>query len=132
MESPSPGRSILIVEDNADARDALRVLLELDGHVVEAVEEGQQALEIARAKDPDIALVDIGLPGIDGYEVARLVRARDGRRPVLIALTGYGQPEDRRRASEAGFDEVLVKPVDPTVLAALLATLEIPGRESRG
>jgi CheY-like chemotaxis protein len=132
MESPSPGRSILIVEDNADARDALRVLLELEGHVVEAVEEGQQALEIARAKDPDIALVDIGLPGIDGYEVARLVRARDGRRPVLIALTGYGQPEDRRRASEAGFDEVLVKPVDPTVLAALLATLEIPGRESRG
>ncbi len=132
MESPSPGRSILIVEDNADARDALRVLLELEGHVVEAVEEGQQALEIARAKDPDIALVDIGLPGIDGYEVARLVRARDGRRPVLIALTGYGQPEDRRRASEAGFDEVLVKPVDPTVLAALLATLEIPDRESRG
>ncbi len=132
MESASSGRSILIVEDNADARDALRVLLELEGHAVEAVEEGQQALEIARAKDPDIALVDIGLPGIDGYEVARRVRARDGRRPVLIALTGYGQPEDRRRASEAGFDEVLVKPVDPTVLAALLATLEIPGRESRG
>jgi CheY-like chemotaxis protein len=132
MESASSGRSILIVEDNADARDALRVLLELEGHAVEAVEEGQQALEIARAKDPDIALVDIGLPGIDGYEVARRVRARDGRRPVLIALTGYGQPEDRRRASEAGFDDLLVKPVDPTALAALLATLEIPGRESRG
>jgi CheY-like chemotaxis protein len=132
MDSPSPGRSILIVEDNADARDALRVLLELEGHAVEAVEEGQQALEIMRATDPDIALVDIGLPGIDGYEVARRVRARDDRRPVLIALTGYGQPEDQRRASEAGFDEVLVKPVDPTTLATLLATLEIPGRESRG
>jgi CheY-like chemotaxis protein len=132
MESASPGRSILIVEDNADARDALRVLLELEGHAVEAVEEGQQALEIVRAKDPDIALVDIGLPGIDGYEVARRVRARDRRRPVLIALTGYGQPEDQRRASEAGFDDLLVKPVDPTALAALLATLEIPGRESRG
>jgi CheY-like chemotaxis protein len=133
MSSPAPaGRSILIIEDNADAREALRVLLELEGHTVEAVEEGQQALEVARAKDPDIALVDIGLPGIDGYEIARRVRARDARRPVLIALTGYGQPEDRRRATEAGFDEVLVKPVDPTTLTELLATLEIPGRGSRG
>ena len=126
------GRSILIIEDNADARDALRALLELEGHAVEAVGEGQEALELARAKDPDIALVDIGLPGIDGYEVARRVRARDARRPVLIALTGYGQPEDRRRATEAGFDDMLVKPVDPTVLTDLLATLEIPGRGSRG
>jgi CheY-like chemotaxis protein len=128
---PASGRSILIVEDNTDARDALRVLLELDGHAVEAAGEGQEALELARAKDPDIALVDIGLPGIDGYEVARRVRAHHARRPVLIALTGYGQPEDRRRATEAGFDEVLVKPVDPTALTELLATLEIPGRESR-
>jgi CheY-like chemotaxis protein len=133
MSSSAPiGRSILIVEDNADARDALRVLLELEGHAVEAVEEGQQAIELARAKDPDIALVDIGLPGIDGYEIARRVRARDARRPVLIALTGYGQPEDRRRATEAGFDEMLVKPVDPTALTELLATLEIPGRGPRG
>jgi CheY-like chemotaxis protein len=130
--SAPTGRSILIVEDNADARDALRVLLELEGHAVEAVEGGQQALELARAKDPDIALVDIGLPGIDGYEIARRVRARDARRPVLIALTGYGQPEDRRRATEAGFDDMLVKPVDPVALAELLATLEIPGRGSRG
>jgi len=133
MSSPAPvGRSILIIEDNADARDALRMLLELDGHTVEAVEEGQQALEVARANDPDIALVDIGLPGIDGYEIARRVRARDTRRPVLIALTGYGQPEDRRRATDAGFDDMLVKPVDPTALTNLIATLEIPGRGSRG
>jgi CheY-like chemotaxis protein len=133
MSSPAPaGRSILIIEDNADARDALRVLLELEGHAVEAAGEGLQALDLARAKDPDIALVDIGLPGIDGYEIARRVRARDARRPVLIALTGYGQPEDRQRAAEAGFDDVLVKPIDPTALANLLATLEIPGRESRG
>ena len=133
MSSPAPaGRSILIIEDNADAREALRVLLELEGHTVEAVEEGQQALEVARAKDPDIALVDIGLPGIDGYEIARRVRARDSRRPVLIALTGYGQPEDRRRATDAGFDDMLVKPVDPTALTNLIATLEIPGRGSRG
>ncbi|HET7342230.1 MAG TPA: response regulator [Methylomirabilota bacterium] len=127
-----PVRSILIVEDNADAREALRMLLELDGHAVEAAAEGVEALEIARAKDLDIALVDIGLPGIDGYEVARRVRARDRRRPLLIALTGYGQPEDRRRATEAGFDSLLVKPVDPSALSDLLATLEIPDRASRG
>jgi CheY-like chemotaxis protein len=125
-------RSILLIEDNADARDALRVLLELDGYAVEAVEEGNAALDRARAVDPDVALVDIGLPGMDGFEVARRLRALDKRRPVLIALTGYGQPEDRRKATEAGFDGLLVKPVDPTVLTDLLATLEIPGRESRG
>src|SRR6266850_7985504 len=126
------GRSILIVEDNADARDALRMLLELDGHAVEAAGEGAEALDIARAKDPDIALIDIGLPGIDGYEVARRIRADGGKRPLLIALTGYGQPEDRRRASEAGFDSMLVKPVDPSALSDLLATLEIPARGFRG
>jgi len=98
MNPAMPGRSILIVEDNADAREAMRMLLELDGHTVEVAAEGTEALEIVRAKDLDIALVDIGLPGIDGYEVARRVRAADPRRPLLIALTGYGQPEDRQRA----------------------------------
>jgi CheY-like chemotaxis protein len=131
MASPA-GRRILIVEDNADAREALRVLLELEGHTVEAAEEGLKAIEIARAQAPDIALVDIGLPGLDGYGVARQLRASAGRRSILIALTGYGQPEDRQRAIDAGFDDVLVKPVDPTALTSLLATLEIPGRESRG
>ena len=128
----APGRSILIIEDNADAREALRILLELDGHVVEAVGEGTEGLQIAQAKDPDIALVDIGLPGLDGFEIARRLRASGSRRPVLVALTGYGQPEDRRRATEAGFDSLLVKPVDPSVLSDLLATLEIPGRGFRG
>ena len=124
-------RSILIVEDNADAREAMRMLLELDGHLVMAAAEGVEALELARSKDPDIALVDIGLPGIDGYEVARRLRANGDRRPILIALTGYGQPEDKRRASEAGFDSLLVKPVDPAALTDLLATLEIPARGFR-
>lgn len=134
MAQPAPassGRSILIIEDNADARDALRALLELDGHAVAAAGEGPTALDLARLHDPDVALVDIGLPGMDGFEVARRLRARGARRPVLIALTGYGQPEDRRRATEAGFDGLLVKPVDPATLADLLATLEIPGRGSR-
>jgi len=125
-------RSILIVEDNADAREAMRMLLELDGHVVMAAAEGVEALELARAKDPDIALVDIGLPGIDGYEVARRIRAAGDKRPLLIALTGYGQPEDRRRATEAGFDSLLVKPVDPAALTDLLAMFEIPARGFRG
>src|SRR5512145_2652190 len=128
MASLPAGRRILIVEDNADAREALRVLLELEGHTVEAADEGGRAIAIARDKDPDIALVDIGLPGVDGYEVARQLRTAPGRRPVLIALTGYGQPEDRQRALDAGFDDVLVKPVDPTALTTLLDTLEIPGR----
>ena len=132
MASLPAGRRILIVEDNADAREALRVLLELEGHTVEAADEGGRAIAISRDKDPDIALVDIGLPGVDGYEVARQLRTAPGRRPVLIALTGYGQPEDRQRALDAGFDDVLVKPVDPTALTTLLATLEIPGRGSRG
>ena len=127
-----PGRSILIIEDNPDAREALRILLELDGHMVEAVGEGTEGLHIAQVKDPDIALVDIGLPGLDGFEIARRLRASGSRRPVLVALTGYGQPEDRRRATEAGFDSLLVKPVDPSTLSTLLATLEIPGPGSRG
>jgi CheY-like chemotaxis protein len=125
-------RTILVVEDNADAREALRVLLELEGHLVEAVADGAQAVDYARAKDPDVALVDIGLPGLDGFEVARRIRTVRPRRPVLIALTGYGQPEDRQRATEAGFDSLLVKPVDPAILADLLVKLEIPPRGSRG
>ena len=123
MSSSAPiGRSILIIEDNADARDALRVLLELEGHAVEAVEEGQQAIELARAKDPDIALVDIGLPGMDGYQVARQLRASPRlRQPILVALTGYGQAQDRARSHEAGFDEHLVKPASVDDLRRVLS-----------
>ncbi|OAI51095.1 hypothetical protein AYO46_01950 [Betaproteobacteria bacterium SCGC AG-212-J23] len=107
-----PSRDILIVEDNADARETLRKLLELRGHRVRVASEGHAALEAMRTAPPDVALVDIGLPGIDGYELARRVRADSGRRVTLIALTGYGLPEDRRRTAEAGFDLHLVKPVD--------------------
>jgi len=115
-------RCILIVEDNDDAREALRMLLEMDGHVVEAAAEGTQALEITRANDPDLALVDIGLPGIDGYEVARRLRATErGRSMLLVALTGYGQADDRRRALDAGCDLHVTKPVFPERLAETLA-----------
>ncbi|HJX29375.1 MAG TPA: ATP-binding protein [Thermoanaerobaculia bacterium] len=128
--SPSPNRStpdpalplrVLVVEDNEDGRESLRDLLELWGHEVELAENGTQGVEKALALHPDVALVDIGLPGIDGNEVARRIRAVFGTANMeLIAMTGYGQAEDRRRAMQAGFDNYLVKPVDPAHLGRLL------------
>ena len=115
---------------SANAREALRALLELDGYGVEAAADGLGALEIVRARNPDIAVIDIGLPGVDGYEVARRIRDLGVPQPALIALTGYSQPEDRRRAQEAGFVAHLVKPVDPAELTRVLATIRTPGRGS--
>ena len=104
-------RRILVVDDNADSADSLAMILNLCGHVAEPVYGAAEALERAAALDPEIVLLDIGLPGMDGYEVARLLRTR-GSSARLVALTGYGQPEDVRRAEDAGFDAHLVKPVD--------------------
>lgn len=119
----SAGRrlDILLVEDNADARATLQMLLELEGHRVRTAGTGAEAVQ--QATPPlDVALIDIGLPDVDGYDVARRIRATaHGKSAYLIALTGYGQAEDRRRAEEAGFDTHLVKPVDPEVLVNLLA-----------
>jgi signal transduction histidine kinase/CheY-like chemotaxis protein len=113
-------RHVLVVEDLDDAREMLRLTLELDGHRVTVAADGAAALEAVRASLPDVALVDIGLPGMDGYEVARRLRATAGARIRLVALTGYGQPDDRDRARQAGFDAHLVKPVDPDALARAL------------
>jgi signal transduction histidine kinase/ActR/RegA family two-component response regulator len=111
------GRSrVLIVEDNADAREVLRVALEISGHEVHEAYDGPSGLAAILRLRPDVALVDIGLPEFDGYELARKARAEAGGSLHLIALTGYGQPDDRRQALEAGFDAHLVKPVDPDVL----------------
>jgi signal transduction histidine kinase len=122
--SQNGGLSILIVEDNMDGRESLRDLLEIWGHQVELAENGLQGVERALAGQPDVALIDIGLPGLDGNEVARRIRAVFGTDHMsLIAMTGYGQPEDRRRALQAGFDSYLVKPVDPAHLARLLSDL---------
>jgi CheY-like chemotaxis protein len=113
---------VLIIEDNPDGRESMRDLLEIWGHRVELAENGVMGLERALASLPDVALIDIGLPGMDGNEVARRIRSvYDGDQIALIAMTGYGQPEDRRRALQAGFDSYLVKPVDPGELARLLA-----------
>jgi len=115
---------ILLVEDNPDARETLRLLLELDGHRVSAVDSGERAVELALQQPFTVALIDIGLPDLDGYQVARRIRARPGRpRMTLVALTGYGQPEDVRRALDAGFDAHVVKPVDPDALTKTLSEL---------
>jgi signal transduction histidine kinase/CheY-like chemotaxis protein len=119
-------RRILIVEDNPDGRETLCLLLQLAGHQVEVASDGVQGVKKALAMRPEAALVDIGLPGLDGYQVARQVRAALGDEVLLIAMTGYGEPHDRRRALEAGFHAHLVKPVDPEELQALLANGKRP------
>ena len=112
----------LIVEDNADARSSFSDLLKSLGHQVSEAADGPSGVEVIRACQPDVALIDIGLPGIDGYEVARRIRA-DGAcaRTVLIAMTGYARPEHRENAHEAGFQGFMVKPIDPHQLSQLLA-----------
>jgi CheY-like chemotaxis protein len=131
------GRSILIIEDHEDAREALRALLELEGHRVAAAGTGPSGLELARTTPLDVALIDIGLPEVDGYEVARRLRALGPQCPYLVALTGYGEPDDVKRAQDAGFDAHLLKPVDPDALAGVLkeirpATRGTPGPGFRG
>jgi signal transduction histidine kinase len=116
-----PTRRILIVEDNADTRDLLKVLLEARGHAVDVAADGAEGVDRALRLAPDAMIVDIGLPGLDGYAVARRLRAHFGASLLLVALTGYGQPEDRRRALEAGFDVHCTKPVDAERLDRLLA-----------
>jgi CheY-like chemotaxis protein len=118
---PDPAsRRILVVEDNAEGREILRVLLEVWGHQVEVAENGLQAVQKGLSWRPEIALIDIGLPIMDGYQVARQLRATFQDNILLIALTGYCQPEDRRRACEAGFDVHLSKPADLDELSRLL------------
>jgi len=117
-------RTVLIVEDNDDARHMLEAALLLDGHQVHAASDGESGLVLAERSPPDVALIDIRLPGIDGYEVARRLRAAHERRRIaLVALTGFGQTEDRRRAFDAGFDAHLVKPVNADRLKRVIAEL---------
>jgi PAS domain S-box-containing protein len=109
---PGEGRRVLVVDDNADAREALRFLLEDEGHRVRTAGDGPDALREAEDFRPEVVLLDIGLPGMDGYEVARRLRTLPGTREALIvAVSGYGQPEDRERSRAAGFDDHLLKPV---------------------
>ena len=120
---PLPRLHVLVIEDNADLRVLLQTLLTGEEHRVEAADTGAAGVELARSGRPDVVLVDIGLPDLDGYEVGRQIRAILGPSVRLIALTGYGQPEDRQRSRAAGFDAHLVKPVSGTLLHETIAAL---------
>ena len=119
---------ILLVEDNGDARQMLQMLLILAGHEVDSAANGVTGLEKAIRNRPDVVVIDLGLPGLDGYEVARRLRA-EGAAVGLVALTGYGQPGDREKALAAGFDAHVVKPVDPAQLTDVIASVLLRRRE---
>jgi signal transduction histidine kinase/ActR/RegA family two-component response regulator len=117
----APHRRVLIIEDNDDARYMLKTWLTLEGHDVLEATNGAEGVKILMDEHPDVAFVDIGLPIMDGYEVARTARQQADHVTRLVALTGYGQAEDRQRSFEAGFDDFVVKPVDPARLTQILA-----------
>jgi CheY-like chemotaxis protein len=112
-----------VIEDHDDGREMLATILRLGGHDVLEAAGGREGIELATRHEPDVVLVDIGLPDIQGYEVGLRLRERLGRAVRLIALTGYGQPQDRARSREVGFDAHLVKPVDPLELGEILQRL---------
>jgi CheY-like chemotaxis protein len=121
----SPPRRVVIVDDNVDAAESLAELLRLWGHEVWAVQDGAEALEVVPRARPEVVLLDIGLPGMSGYEVARRLRAQPGLSTVrLIAMTGYTREDYRLRSQEECFDDHLTKPVDPANLQRLLARAE--------
>jgi PAS domain S-box-containing protein len=120
--TPGNSRRILVVDDNRDAAESLGMLLEMSGCTVSIAFDGPQALMAIESFKPDIALLDIGMPGMDGYELARRIRSTHmGRNLILVALTGWGQADDKKRATEAGFDQHLTKPVDPDLLERIVS-----------
>ena len=125
--SKSIAQRILIVEDNQDSAMSLKLLLEALGHAVAVVHDGEGAVDAAAAQRPDVILMDIGLPGISGYDAARRIRndCKDSRL-LIIALTGWGQEQDRRRSVDAGIDHHLVKPLDLAKLRQILASAPPP------
>ncbi len=124
LELPTPARKcapVLVVDDNVDTADGLSKLLALLGHDVKTAYDGLQALEMAKMLWPEVILLDLGLPGVDGYEVARQLRQHECcRSTLMVAISGYGQEEDRRKSKESGFDHHLTKPVDYNALVAVL------------
>jgi CheY-like chemotaxis protein/anti-sigma regulatory factor (Ser/Thr protein kinase) len=124
---PAGGRRVLVVDDSEDGAESLAMLLQFGGHQTCKAHDGFAALEAAERLRPDTVLLDIGLPGLNGYEVCRRIRKEPwGRQVLLVALTGWGQDEDRQRSKEAGFDAHFVKPVDFDALLKLLASLPSP------
>jgi len=121
--APQAHRRILVADDNIDSAETLASLLRSAGHEVRTAHEGAAAVDTWNAFQPDLAILDIGMPKLNGYDVARQIRSRETGRTVLIAVTGWGQEEDKRRAREAGFDHHLTKPVDPPAIAKILSQL---------
>ena len=115
------GRRILVVDDDLDSAESLAMLFQMMGHDVRAAHDGLAAVEQADVFRPDLIVLDIGMPGIDGYETCRRIRRALGRGIKLIAMTGWGQERDKQEAKRAGFDAHLTKPVDPAMLKGLLA-----------
>jgi CheY-like chemotaxis protein len=120
--TPSSAKTVLLADDNRDAVDVLAELLRMDGHIVHTANDGLSAAALAAEVKPDVLVLDIGMPGLNGYELARHVRAQPwGLRPLLVAATGWGQDGDRQKALAAGFDLHLTKPFNPLELADLIA-----------
>lgn len=120
---PDVRRRILVVDDNVDSAESMAMMLELSGHAVAMAHDGAEAVELAKEFQPDVAFLDLGMPKLDGYEAARSIREQPwGRQMLLVALTGWGQEDDKRRTREAGFDAHIVKPIDFAALEKLLAT----------
>jgi len=114
-------RRVLLIDDNIDAAESLAQLLSLSGHDARTAIDGASGLRTAVEFQPEVVFCDLGLPGMSGYEVAKSLRALPaGRELILVALTGYGQPSDREKTAQAGFDAHLVKPVDPAVIESFL------------
>ena len=120
MTGPSRARSVLIVEDNVDQAQTLLMFLGMKGHQLEVAVNGPAAIEAARRLRPDVVLLDLGLPGCDGFEVARRLRQEHGDAVRIIAITAYGTDNDRRQSHDAGCDLHLVKPADPRFIESLL------------
>jgi CheY-like chemotaxis protein len=117
---------VLVVDDNVDAAESLALVLRADHHAVRTAHDGAVALKLAAEQTPDVMVLDLGMPGMSGHEVARRVREEPwGNKPVLIACTGWGQPGDRQRSEESGFDHHLVKPVSASALLRLVRGIEI-------
>jgi two-component system CheB/CheR fusion protein len=117
-------KRLLVIDDNKDAAESMSMLLEMWGHEVAYAYDGPSALQTAQQWHPEAVILDIGLPGMDGYQVAERLRALPrGKQAVLIAITGYGQEDDRRRSRRAGIDHHLVKPVAPDMLRRLIDSL---------
>ena len=122
------GRRVLVVDDNADAADSLAMLLQVRGEEVRVAYDGEEALAAEAEFRPDVILLDIGMPKLSGYEVARRVRDLRGPGVLIVAITGWGQEEDRQRARDAGFDHHFTKPVDYAVLLDLIDSQDPPAR----